>query len=268
MEGLPGGVTAQGLKIASGQSRGMLLITAKQDAPRAFANAKIVGRAQIQGAAVARPCRLASMSWPIPDAWNESPNPRVRADVPVSVSGAELAPLTLAASASGPLEATAGEKLTIPLVHTRRSEFSGATMQLKTIGAGFENVPGFDVSLTAESSQAVVDLATLKTPPGDYLIAFYGGAVAKYRYQPEAILAAESVCQKIMQELTALEAETKTATGDAVAQTAARLKAAQEALAAAKEQLKKATEAAQPRDIVDIIVSEPIAIRVKPAVPK
>jgi hypothetical protein len=34
---------------------------------------------------------------------------------------------------------------------------------------------------------------------------------------------------------------------------------------AASEQLKKATDAAQPRDIVDIIVTEPIAIRIKPA---
>ena len=37
------------------------------------------------------------------------------------------------------------------------------------------------------------------------------------------------------------------------------------AVAAAVEKLKQATQVAQPRDIVDIVVSEPIAIRVKPA---
>ena len=42
------------------------------------------------------------------------------------------------------------------------------------------------------------------------------------------------------------------------------LKAAKDALAATNDQLKKAGEAAQPKDIVDIVVSEPIAIRVKP----
>jgi hypothetical protein len=36
-------------------------------------------------------------------------------------------------------------------------------------------------------------------------------------------------------------------------------------LAAATERLKTAVEAAKPRDIVDILVSEPIAIRVLPA---
>jgi len=84
-------------------------------------------------------------------------------------------------------EAVAGEKLTIPLNQTLRSDFSGATMQLRTMGAGFEGVPGFDVSLTADKSQAVLDLAALKTPPGDYVIAFLGSAVAKYRHHPEAI---------------------------------------------------------------------------------
>ena len=78
-------------------------------------------------------------------------------------------------------------------------------MSTKTMGAGFEKV-SFDLPLNADRSEAVLDLASLKTPPGDYLIAFYGGAVAKYRQKPDD----------------------------------------------------------KPKDIVDIIVSQPIAIRVKP----
>ena len=58
----------------------------------------------------------------------------------------------------------AGEKLTIPLTHTRRSEFSGATLSLKTMGAVFERAPAFNVSLTADTSQAVLDTAALKAP--------------------------------------------------------------------------------------------------------
>ena len=60
------------------------------------------------------------------------------------------------------------------------------------------------------SGQAVVDLNPLKLPPGDHWLAFYGGAVVKYR-QP-----------------------------------------------------KKDSTAAPPTDIVDIVVTEPILIRVKP----
>jgi hypothetical protein len=207
MENLPAGVTAHGLKIPAGQSRGVMLVTAHQEAPRGLAGAAFFGRGQINGSEVTRPCRLASVAWPIPDSWGEIPSPRLLADVPVSVSGLEFAPLTVAPAGGEVREVAQGEKLTVQLLHTRRSEFSGATMQLKTMGAGFEHVPAFNVSLTAERSEAVLDLAALKTPPGDYLIAFYGGAVAKY----------------------------------------------------------KATGAEQPNDIVDIVVSEPIAIRVKPA---
>ncbi len=275
MEGLPEGVTASGLKIPAGQSRGLILVTANQNAPRAVGSATFFGRATINGEVMTRPCRLASHAWPIPDSWGEIPSPRLMADVPVSVSGREFSPLTL----TPPKEVqtvTAGEKLTIPLLHTRRSEFSGGTLQLKTMGAGFDRTPQFDVSLTADQSQAVLDTAALKTAPGDYLIAFYGGAVAKYRHQPEAIVAAEETHKKAVQELMAIEAEVKKLTeaakaaateakpeaDKAVEAASAKQKVATATVAAAAEKVKQATAAAQPRDIVDIVVSEPIKIRV------
>lgn len=276
MEGLPEGVTASGLKIPAGQSRGLILVTANQNAPRAVGSATFFGRATIDGTVVTRPCRLASFAWPIQDSWGEIPSPRLMADVPVSVSGLEFAPLSLATATKEVLTVVAGEKLTIPLNHTRRSEFSGGTLQLRTMGAGFDRAPQFDVSLTADQSQAVLDTAALKTAPGDYLIAFYGGAVAKYRHQPEAIAAAEEAHKKAMQELVALDAELKKLTEAAAAATpdvkpeaakaveaaTAKQKAATAAVAAAAEKIKQATAAAQPRDIVDIVVSEPIKIRV------
>lgn len=278
MEGLPEGVTAHGLKIPAGQSRGLMLITAKEDAPEGFRNATFVGRSEINGETVTRPCRLASMTWPVPDAWQEIPNPRLVADMPVSTGGTDLAPLTVAPKTPR-IEATVGAKVTVPLVHTRRSEFSGATMKMKAIGAGFERVPAFDLPLTADSSEIELDLAALKTPPGEYLIAFHGGAVAKYRHQPEAVTFAEVVRDRAKQEVTALEAdvkrvteeaaaapvERKEAANQAVAEANAKLKAAKDSLAAKETQLKQVTEAAKPRDIVDIVVSEPITICVKPA---
>jgi hypothetical protein len=216
MTDLPEGVTAHGLRIPSGQSRGVMLVSADQNAPRAVGNATFLGRATIDGKEVTHLCRLASMAWPILDSWSEIPFPRLLADVPVSVSGSEFAPLTIAPPADVIQTVAAGGKLTIPLFHTRRSEFSGATMQLRTMGAGFERVPAFNVSLTADQSQAVIDTAALTTPPGDYRIAFYGAAVAKHKPQ-----------------LPANAADAKAA--------------------------------AAPRDIVDIVVSEPITIRVQPA---
>ena len=277
MEGLPKGVTAHGLKIPAGQSRGMMLITAQEDAPRGYSNATFVGRSKLDGKDVVRPCRLASVAWPIPDSWGEIPSPRLLADVPVSVSGFDRAPLTIAAK-TPVVEARVGEKLTIPLVYKRTSEFSGDKIQMRAIGAAFEKSPGFDLPIKAEGSQAVLDLGALKIAPGEYLVSFLGGAVVKYRHQPESVAAAEAASKKISVEVKTLEAEVKKVASDvqaappakkeqmvkAMAAVNAKMKAATEALNATKDQLKRATEAAQPRDIADIVVCEPITIRVKP----
>lgn len=282
MEGLPEGVTAQGLKIPAGQNRGLMLVTAKADAPRAFTKTTFTGRAQINGETVSRPCHIASMAWPILDAWNEIPSPRLIADVLVSVSGVDQTPITVAPSNKDILEVTAGEKLTIPYTITRRSEFQGASTPLRAIGAGMEAVPAMEVNLTGDKAEAVVDTAALKTAPGDYLLAFQGSAVAKYRHHPEAVTAAEFAKALAEEAVKTLEAEAKQAMDAAaaasseqkaeadkrIAEIAEKQKAAAAALAAAVEQLKRATETAQPRDIVDIVVAEPVSIRVKPAEPK
>jgi len=279
MEGLPEGVTAKSLKIAAGQTRGLVLVTARQDAPRSFANVTFTGRATIDGALVTRPCLLASYAWPIPDSWGEIPSPRLLADVPVSVSGIDLAPITIAPASREVREVTVGEKVTVPFVQTLRSEFQGATAELKPIGAGFEAASNLALTLTADKAEVVLDLAALKIPPGDYLVAFQGSAVTKYRHHPEAVPAAEEAkrlaeevvatldaeAKKLTEVATAASSETKAEVDKSMAEIAEKQKAAAAALAAAVETLKQATATAEPRDIVDIVVSEPIALRVKPA---
>ena len=279
MDNLPEGVMAQGLTIPAGQSHGMLLITAAEDAPRGIRSANFVGRAQIGGESVVRPCALATMAWPVTDAWQEIPYPRLMADVPVSVGGEDLAPLTIAPAQREALEAVVGTKLTIPLKHSQRSEFSGAAITMKFIGAGCNRAPAVQVPLAKESSEIVLDLNTLKTPPGEYTFALFGGAVVKYRHQPEQIALAESAkaeaeqtaksleqeAQKLTKEVKAAPAELKAELEKSLNEVAAKQKAAAADLAAAVNRVKTATAAAQPKDIADIVVTEPITFRVKPA---
>ena len=279
MEDLPDGVTAAGLKIPAGKSRGIMLLTAQQDAPRGMRIAKFFGRALVDGVEVIRPCQMAAMAWPVTNAWSEIPAPRLLADVPVSVGGSEFAAISIAAKENKVWEATAGEILRIPLNHIRRGEFSGGTIGLKTFGAGFERTPKFDVPLKADHSEAVLDLAKLKTPPGDYLIAFYGSAVAKYRYNPDEVIFAEIALKRAQQEVarvakeaarlaqaaTTAAADQKVQAEQAAQALAEQKKTAAAALAAAAKRVQDATKQAQPKDIVEIIASEPIAIRINPA---
>jgi hypothetical protein len=185
MSDLPNGVTAAGLKIPTGKSRGVMLVTAAPNAPRGLSEAKFFGRSQLNGQELVRPVHMAQMAWPIADSWGEIPSPRLVAGLPVSVTDAELAPLTISAVATkGVLEVVSGQTLKIPLALQRRLEFSGTVLQLKTLGDGFENHPPFAVNLSGDSAETMLNLATLQTPPGDYLLTFYGAAVAQYRYNP------------------------------------------------------------------------------------
>ncbi|MCA9017582.1 MAG: serine protease, partial [Planctomycetaceae bacterium] len=74
MDNLPDGVTATGLKIPQGKSRGIMLVTASASAPRGVTSAAFFGKATINEKEVTRPCQMASMQWPIKDAWGEVPS--------------------------------------------------------------------------------------------------------------------------------------------------------------------------------------------------
>ena len=279
MGDLPEGVTATGLKIPAGQTRGIMLVTADENAPRGLTRASLIGEATIEGQSVRRPVRLASMAWPVKNAWSEIPSPRLVADVPVSVSDSEQAPITITPTSSEPFVVTAGETLTIPLTQFRRCDFSGTKLKVKTFGVGFERNPAFDIALDADSSEAVLDLAKLKTPPGDYTIAFCGSAVAKYCDNLPAVDSAKIALQLAEEQAKAAAAEAgqlaeavKTATDAQKAEltksaeaAVAKQQRAEQAVTAAKKRLQLATNNAKPKDIVDIVVSHPISIRVQPA---
>ncbi len=271
MDHLPPGVTASGLKIAPGKSYGHLVISAAENATPAFSIATMFGRAKINGEAVTRPCRVASMAWPVKDAKGEIPAPRLMADLPVSVTNSEQAPLTIAVE-NKVFEAKAGESLKIPLKATWRNDFTGTSIKLKAYGAGFEGVKEFDLPIKAATQEAVLDLATLKTPPGDYTLAFYGIGITKYRYNPEAVKLAEAAQKKADQEALAIAGSAKTLSADAAGATpgsakasAEKLKAAEAAKADAAKRMKAVTDAAEPKDTVDIFVSQPVRISVKAA---
>lgn len=279
MEGLPEGVTATGLKIPQGKTVGHVILTAAADAESAFSLASLSGSATINESTVTRPGRIGSMEWPVKDARQEIPVPRLVGNLPVSVTDSEKASLSLSASEDRVWEATVGEKLTIPLAATWREEFSGTSVKFKTYGAGFEKNKEFEIPLKSETHEAEIDLAALKVKPGDYTIAFYGGAVTKYRYNPDAVPELEAEKARAEKEAAALAGEAKKLTDAAAAapeekkaelETTAKAaadkqKAAAAAVTDADKKLKAATRAATPKDIVDIVVSRPIRISVREA---
>jgi hypothetical protein len=268
MEGLPPGVRASGLKIAKGKSVGHMIISAAADARSGFSIARMFGQATVNGTAVTRPSRVASMKWPVKDAKGETPAPRLMADVPVSVTDSEQAPITIAAAEDKVWQAKVGETLKIPLKITWRNEFTGTSIKVKAYGDGFNTLKDFEIPIQATSHEVILDLAALKTAPGDYTLAFYSLGISKYRYNPAAVTLAEAAQKKAAQDaaIAAAEAKKLAATDANAAKTAAeKQKQAEAAMAEAAKRMKSITEAAAPKDTVDIIVSEPIRITVHAA---
>ena len=182
--GLPEGVSATGLRIPAGATRGQVLVTAAESLPRNLASISISGRGTADGAPIERPCRLAGQCWPIRDGWSEIPFPRLLADTTLSTGGSEPSPLTLrttgaGVSASAPLEAVEGAAIDVPLELVKRAEVQGATFQMRVIGPGFDQIPGFEFDVAAPKPLAI-DLAKLKIPPGDHAFALVTSAVTKY----------------------------------------------------------------------------------------
>lgn len=278
VEDLPPGVTATGLRIPAGKSAGTLLITAKEEATRTFGVAKIFGRAQINNVEVRHPCRLASVIWPIRDAARETPSTRLVGDVPVSVGGAENAAISVAPAEDKVWEAKVGGQLTIPLKVTWRGEATGA-FKLKAFAGALAARPDLNVPLKAASVDAVLDLAALKAVPGDYTLAYYGSAVTKHRHNAASVTLAEeadkaagmaleqtTAATKELTESAKLAAPELKAEAEKAAQAAVqKQKAAEAAKLESAKLLKAATEAAMPKDIADMVVTEPIRISIKPA---
>jgi hypothetical protein len=281
MKNLPPGVSATGLKIPTGKVQGWMIISADADAKPAFSVAEMMGSAQINGTKVTRPCRIASMEWASKDAKGEIPSPRLMADAPVSVTDSEAAPLTIAAAEEKVWEATAGQALKIPLKATWRNEFTDGVLKLKPYGTPPNTVKEVELPIKAAGAELVLDLAAMKTKPGDYTIALYGSAVSKYRYNPESVKLAEVQQKKAEQELAALTASTKklsdeasnapaekkTEMATALKTATEKQKQAEATMTQASTRMKAATTTATPKDTVDIIVSRPIRISVKAAAP-
>ena len=202
------------------------------------------------------------------DAKGEIPAPRLMADIPVSVTDSEQAPVTIEAAEAKVYEAKTTDTLKIPLKLTWRNEFNGSSIKVRAYGDGFTGIKEFDIPLKAATHELAIDLAALKVAPGDYTFALQSLGICKYRYNPAAVPLAEADQKKAEALAAAAAAEAKkvAATDAAAAKLAAeKQKQAEAAMADATKRMKAVSTAASPTDTVDIIVSRPIRVSVKAA---
>ena len=113
-----------------------------------------------------------------------------------------------------------------------------------------------------------VELGSMKIAPGDYTFALQSLGICKYSYNPAAVPLAEAEQKKAEQLLAAAAAEAKkiaTTDAEAAKKAAEKQKQAEAAMTAATSRMKTITTTASPTDTVEILISEPIRVSVKPA---
>ncbi len=277
--GLPTGVTASAIDIPAGQTAGTMLLTVAAGAPPSLSFVALFGSAETDNGTLVRPVQMASMEWPVRDHWREFPRARLSQRIPLSVTASEPSPITIGVSADAEepsvITATAGSTVTIPLRIERRCEYSGSVLTLHTLGSGFTANPRFDIPFQEDHAEVQLNLERLNVAPGRHLLAFYGAAVAKYTDYPAAVALATTAQQAAQQRVADLKQQLQewdetTADGNAASERAelqTLIQDAEAAVKAAQQQVQSATTRSQPKDIADIVVTEPIVLEVVPAEP-
>ena len=198
---------------------------------------RVVGRAKIGEAEVAREARGAAVNWTVTDYNNEAIHSRLTRDFVLAVSGVESAPISVEPTENKVWESSETGKLQIPIRLIRRAEFN-ANLKLKATGLpALDKLKEIEVDGKATNATVELDLAQYKIPPGTHSFYLQTQTPGKYRNNPEAAKAAEDAfkqAEKLVAELTAAiksapevtQAAVKTATDSA-----AKAKAAAEAVA-------------------------------------
>jgi hypothetical protein len=246
VENLSAGVTCNEAKIEKDKNSAMLLLTASETASSWVGSLKIVGKAKIGQADVAREARGATVNWMVADYNNEAIQSRLSQEFVLAVSGVETAPISIESSERKIWEASEAGKLKIPVKLTRRADFT-ANLKLKAAGiAAIEKLKEIEVDGKGTNATVEIDLKENKIAPGTHFFYLQTQTTGKYRNNPEAAKAAEDAlkqAEKFVEDRKAAvkaTADAKQAAVKAAADSAAKAKTADEAVVAI---VKAATEA-------------------------
>ena len=281
VQGLPAGVTAGVAQISEGQNSALLLLKAGEAAANWSGAVTILGKATVNGAAVAREARSGSVTWGIDDIQkaDSGVQSRLTRNFAFAVNASERSPVILEAGENGkPLETHAAGKINIPIKIVRDAEFPEA-LKLKVVGhAAFDKMKEVDVPVKGTNATIELDIAASKLAAGTYYFTLQTQAKGKYRRVPlSEVQAVEAKAKEAEKSATEAAAAVKAASeqvskaADPGAKAAAE-KAATEAKAKAQTADAKKTEMSarakemaqksQPKEVIDTFYSDLVTVRV------
>ncbi len=254
-EGLPAGVSSDPLVLADGTDTGFLTVTAATDAAAWSGPIRIAGRAQIDGKAVERVARNASLVWGY--IFSDSIRVRTRLDLEtvLSVSAEETAPALVEQAEPGKVwEVEMDQKLEIPVRLADHGSRKGAlTVQPHGFPGMLRNPPS--VTLAEGKTEGVLAInlkadGNFKARPGRHQFVLQGIGIAKYSHHPGAVTVAEAEkarLEKLVADADRKVTAARTAVTDAEREWEAAKANAAAASEAAREELAKRTASAESR---------------------
>ena len=243
VEGLPKGVTCPGITMGPKSNTGLLVLSAADDAPAWSGTIRVMGKAKIDGAEIARQARGGSLVWGSNDRNQQPIRARMTEDVAIAVSDTDTAPAKIELAAGQVLETSLAGKLQIPIKVTRRGEFKG-NLKLTNLGAGRElRINDVDVGGGGEAT-ATLDVRNNATP-GTYTFVMQAATqLQNYRRNPQAA----DEAQRIAKEVEKLATDAANAAKQAADAKATAEQSANEAVAQARQATETFTSAMKAQD--------------------
>ncbi|MBI1901904.1 MAG: pre-peptidase C-terminal domain-containing protein [Planctomycetia bacterium] len=264
-EGLPPGVACPSAVIGPNMNSAPLVLAAAEDAPAFAGTLKIVGKAQINGAEVARIARGGQVSFL--SQQNQSPRARLSGGIPLAVSDKEKELFAVSVEAKT-FEMSRAGTIEVPVKMARRDNFKG-NVALQPVGQP-PNVQVPNINLNGDQVDGKLQLNIPgNAPVGTYT--FYLLAQTQVPYRKNADLA--EAAEQYQKEIEKIAADAKTAADKAAAdaKTATDAKAAADkasADAAAKAKTAADAKAAADKASADAVAKAKAAADAKTAADK
>jgi hypothetical protein len=185
VDGLPEGVTAAPVVIGPGQTTGVVVLSAAENAPESMSLITVLGKATIGAAEVVRPARTASMVWG--GVFNQvSPRTRLTRNLAIAVSGSETAPLFVDAGQNSVVEMCKAGKVQVPVKLVRRGDFKTSVILAPSPLPPTVKPVSVTLEGTAAEGKLEFDLPP-NMPPGTYSFSVVAATQVPYSRDPEAV---------------------------------------------------------------------------------
>lgn len=259
-EDLPPGVTATPLTLSGKTDRGILVLTADEDATSWAGEIRIVGRATTDSGELVRDARFAALVWGHIFADSIRVRSRLTERIPLGVVEYEEAAVTLQPAEAKEWTVEVGQKLELPVKVTDNGTRVGA-LTVEPFGLFGLHRGAPTVNIAQDASEGTLSITFTKNgnfdvAPGRYQFVLHGTGVAKYRKNAVAVTRAQADVDRIKQVIADLKA---------AAATEERVKKAEAALKTAEGTLKSATGTATEKNTSFAVWSDQIVVNVLPA---